>query len=468
MNQTGKYIVYLLFGLLTAAAFISSCTDANEPGDITPPKDKISLSISFQSEQQLRAENGLKANEGGEIDAGVYERESAVYSLAVFVFDGNKLDGSKFINRELKAGTEATDSSYVELDKITGIELTAGVRDVYIIANAPDAEDGGYFSNVTDFNSFKAKMEELSRQKIYGHDRGATTDPDGPPIGGVDPNDRFTNLVMSQSFKDLPLNSGAPKHYLGYTGGVPAGESGTLVNGYNPVELVRLMARVAIQKIEFELPDPLTIDGQSIDKDNYSYLLDGVFMINAKKQSSYFPEVVGFQSPAGSFGHGSNEGFDYLKTYTKIDNGNTYQKYLYIPLPFKEYDIKEDIDEQGYAPLWFYAFENNDSETSPTCLVIGVNYQYRDITNSGSIKAKKIYYPVVVNRNGATSAGHAFIKRNNQYGIKVKIKGLSEDYPDLKSVTVRAMNDLLDTEGIVEITEEVGSYLFPWTGNVYQ
>lgn len=464
MNQTGKYIVYLLFGLLTATAFISSCTDGNEQGGINPVKDKVSLSISFQSEQHLRAGNGLRANEGGEIDPDVFDRESTVYSLAVFVFDGNKLDGSKFIDRTIKAGTNSPDKAYKEITKIEEIELTAGVRDVYIIANAPDDKDG-HFNSVTDFDSFKAMMEELSKQEMYGHDRGGTTDPNDPPIGGVDPDDRFTNLVMTQSFKGLQLNSGAPKHYLGYTDGVPVGETGMLVNGTNPVELVRLVARVAIQKITFDLPATLTFD-PGILTSNYNHYVDTVFMINAKIVSSYFPEDNTFPNPGGSFGHGNTTGYNYLRSqFSNIPDGSTYTDYLYIPINFKDYDITG-----GHVPLWFYTFENKDSGSFPTGFVIGVKYQY---INPGEsvVKAKKVYYPVVVNVNGSTNgAGHNFIKRNNQYGIRVTIKKVGSymtDYSGLRSTALRAMN-ILSEEGVVEIEETVGPDLFPWTGNVYK
>lgn len=470
MKKNGKYIVYLLFGLFTAA-FISSCTDGNEPGDINPPKDKISLSISFQSEQHIGAENGLRANEGGEIDPEVFKRESKIYSLAVLVFkNGNELDGSKFISREIKDGTDPSDEDYKEIAEIKEIGLTAGIRDVYIIANAPD----GHFSSVTDLASFKAKMEALSNQGMYGPSNGGTTDPDGTPIGGEEPDDRFTNLVMSQSFTGLPLNSGAPVHYLGYmdNGGLPASDSpGTpLLRNGNPikVELVRLVARVAIQKIAFELPTSLTFDPETPTSD-YNHYVDTVFMINAKTVSSYFPEDNAFPDPVGSFGHGNTAGYNFLKGFPDIDiaDESSYTDYLYIPINFKDYDITGI-----HAPLWFYAFENKDSGTSPTAFVIGVKYQYLN-RGETEVKAKKVYYPVVINRAGGGEGDnhHQYIKRNNQYGIRVTIKGLGSyttDYTGLRSAAFRAMNNLSDMEGIMEIEETVGSDLFPWTGNVYK
>ncbi|OJV81682.1 MAG: hypothetical protein BGO34_09750 [Bacteroidia bacterium 44-10] len=460
MNQPGKYIIYLFLGLFTAAALMPSCTDGNGPDDLDRPADKVSLSISFQSEQQLKAENGVRANEGGEIDPDVYDRESAVYSLAVLVFDGDKLDGSKFIGREIKVGTDPADKDYETLEEITDISLTAGIRDVYIIANAPD----GHFNGVGNFDSFKVKMEDLSNQGMYGSSDGEPTDPNGTPIGGEEPDGRFANLVMSQSFTGLRLNSGAPKHYLGYSGltdpGVLLDEQGNAIK----VELVRLVARVAIQKIAFDLPSTLTFEQGGNPIEEFNHYVDTVFLLNAKTSSSYFPEDNRFTNPLGSFGYGNIPGYTYLKDKFSIPDG-TYADYLSIPINFPDYDITVH-----HAPLWFYAFENKDSESSPTAFVIGVKYQYINPGES-AVKTKKVYYPVVINReNPDKEADHDFIKRNNQYGIEVTIKGLGSymtDYP-FRSATLRSMSVLVDTERIMEIDETVGTDLFPWTGNIYK
>lgn len=460
MNQPGKNIVYLLLGLFTAAVFISSCTGRNEPDDFNPPADKVSLSISFNPAQQTRAGNGVRGTEIDEVS------ESKIYSLAVLVFKENgELDGKKFIVREPKS-TEGAQKreDYVELSEIKDIALTAGLRDVYIIANAPD----GHFSDVTNRTAFMAKVEELSAQKMYGQRESGTSG--DIPIGGVT-DDRFTNLVMTQSFTGLPINSGAEKHYLGYTGngGRPDGvTTGTpLLREGNPikVELVRLVARVAIQKIAFALPDTLTFD-TGHPTSIYNHYVDTVFLLNAKTVSSYFPGVDGFPNPADSFGHGNTIGYEFLKGKLSISYGSTYAEYLYKPINFPEYDITNN-----QIPLWFYAFENDDSETYPTAFVIGVKYQY---INPGEtdVKAKKVYYPVVVNANGGGTGGnqHYYIKRNNQYGIQVTIKGLGghmTDYSGSRSAALRAMNALSE-EGVLEIEETVGPNLFPWTGNVYK
>lgn len=469
MNQPGKYIVYLFFGLFAAVALMSACSDSHRPDDPGRPTDRISLSISFHAPQQTDSENGLRANEGGGIDKEVFKRESAVYSLAVLVFkDGsNELDGKKFIDRELVEITGTSYKDYRELDVIEGIEVTAGIRNVHIVANAPD----GHFNDVVDFSSFCAKVEELSNQGMYDHPVGGTAPPGDTPIGGEDPDDRFTNLVMSQSFTGLPLNSGIEKYFLGYTGNgdLPVGGNGMLLleNG-NPikVELVRLVARVAIQKITFNLPATMEFE-PGVKTTLHNHFVDTVFLLNAKRRSSYFPEDNAFVKPVDAFIHGNTPGYDFLKgKFSGIAEGSGYAGYLYIPIHFEEYDIKGN-----HAPLWFYAFENKDSGTSPTCFVIGVKYQYKQSAGD-VVKTKKVYYPVVVNANGSSyGADHDFIKRNNQYGIKVTIKGLGSymtDYPGLRSVPLQAVNTFSEEEGVLEIEETAGPNLFPWTGNVYK
>lgn len=479
MNQPGKYIAYLLFGLFIAAALMPSCTGGNGPDDFNHPAEKASLSISFHSSQQTRAANKPRANQGGEIDEDVFARESKIYSLAVLVFknESGELDGKKFIKREITDIAGANFKDYKELDEIKEIALTTGIRDVYIIANAPDSylNEGGILDNVTHIASFGQVIEELSEQGMYDHPVPGEPISGDTPIGGEEPDDRYTNLVMSQSFIGLSLDNGAEKHYLGYTGndgrpdgvttGIPLLKDGSPIK----VELVRLVARVAIQKITFNLPETLTFDTGS-PTDIYNQYVDTVFLLNAKAASSYFPEDNALLDPVGSFGHGNIPGYNFLKgKFSNIPAGSTYADYLYKPINFPEYDITEN-----QVPLWFYAFENGDSETSPTAFVIGVKFQYKNGPES-ELKKKKVYYPLVVNSSGGGTGDnyHTHIKRNNQYGIEVTIKGLGSyvtDYPDpaLKSVALPTMNVLSGMAGVMEIEETVGPNLFPWTGDVYK
>lgn len=456
MNKTGKYIAYQLFGLFTAIALLSACAEGNGPGDIDTPSDKHTLSITLNP-ATTKAGNGLRTNNYG-IGSDVIASESKVYSLAVFVFKhGSKeLDGHKIIERE-----DSVPGYYKEVHEITNIELTAGYRDVYIIANAPK----NYFNDVIsgDLDDLRAKMEELENQKMHIVDDG--TNPD-EPIGGETPATGYTNLVMTQSFLNLPLNSGAANHYLGYAGnGYPSGVNTgqpLLDNANNPikVELVRLVARVAIQKIEFDLPTSLTFGATTTS--NFNQYVDTVFLVNAKTQSSYFPEEAGFDGST-AFGQGNTTGYDFLvgKTTFGIASSSSYAEYLYKPIAnVPSYNI-----ENNHTPLWFYSFENKDSAASPTALVIGVVFQYLDA--SSTLKVLKAYYPVIINEIGSNnSADHNYIKRNYQYGINVKIKGLGTLYTDYPGT--RSAFTANDMSGILEIEETVGTDLFPWTGNIYK
>ncbi|WP_418893013.1 fimbrial protein [Limibacterium fermenti] len=464
MNKTGKYIAYLFFSLFTFLAFMASCTAENEPEKLISPGDKISLSISFHSAQQTKTQNGLR---GTEIDL---EGEKKIYSLAVFIFKSgtNELDGKKIINRELSgAADDQNRKDYKEVSEMKDIELTAGMRDIYIIANAPD----NHFDGVNNWTSFTTSTELLGEQKTYGSkiDDGTSGE---TPIGGEVPEEKYTNLVMTQSFKNLPLNSGAEKHYLGYTenGGIPSADSpGTpLLDGDKKpikVELVRLVARVAIQKISFNLPKSYEFETGK-PTSNFNHYIDGVFMLNAKNISSYFPDE--FSTSDGNFGQGNTEGYNFLvdKT-TNISANAVLADYLYKPLSFPEYDI---INNQ--VPLWFYAFENNQSENYPTGFVIGVKYQYIN-PNETDIQELKAYYLLSINREGIKNGkGHDFIKRNNQYGLNVTIKGVGNLIAgySTKSASLRTADILSAQEdaGVLEIEETVGPNLFPWTGDIYK
>ncbi|HBG41779.1 MAG TPA: hypothetical protein DDW85_10300 [Porphyromonadaceae bacterium] len=457
MNKTGKYIAYLFFSLFTFLAFMASCTAENEPEKLISPGDKISLSISFHSAQQTKTQNGLRANEGGEIGEDVFARESKIYSLAVLIFEnsGDKLAGYKFIDRTIKTDGLG-DKDYNLLTEIKEITLTAGKRDVYIIANAPDKT----FSRDETRTSFQEKLESLANQKVYAP--GVQANEEESPIGGVEPAVTHTNLVMSQSFPGLDL-TGAKKHYLGYG----SNEHSDGITLTDPVKLVRLVARVAIQKISFALPTEVAFES-GIKTQKYNHYIDTVFLINAKTASSYFPRETNFPVVTAPFGHGSYWWYKFFKDNKLTAPDAQFADYLSIPINFSSYDI-----ENNQVPLWFYTFENSDSETYPTAFIIGVKYQY---INPGEsvVKVKKAYYPVVINSNGGGPEDnkHRYIKRNNQYGLKVTIKGVGNLIAGyITKSALSRMTDILSAQeesGVLEVEETVGSNLFPWGGDVYK
>ncbi|HBX44269.1 MAG TPA: hypothetical protein DEG28_00030, partial [Porphyromonadaceae bacterium] len=67
---------------------------------------------------------------------------------------------------------------------------------------------------------------------------------------------------------------------------------------------------------------------------------------------------------------------------------------------------------------------------------------------------------------------HDFIKRNNQYGLNVTIKGVGNLIAgySTKSASLRTADILSAQEdaGVLEIEETVGPNLFPWTGDIYK
>ncbi|MFV0419700.1 MAG: fimbrial protein [Dysgonomonas sp.] len=446
---------------ILAVGFVCSCS-----GDDTLPgtgevidENKIEFSISF-NESEFDKEKS-----SGNIDNSS-NTEKQIYSLDVFIFrsqgeyEAGKRDGSKSISRTVINGNE-----YKTIDEIKSIALTAGKRDVYVVANAPT----NHFNGVNNINDFLAKFEDLQTQGLFDHPGTVTPSPSEPPIGGIDPSDLKTSLTMCNFIKNVSFDNQYQQHYLGYTtnGGRPPSvpsNQGNPVNGTNPFEVERLVARVAIQKIEFDFPTGgLLFESGSAKVTNFTHHIDSVFMMNVKTKS-WFPAGVP-NALTDNYGHGCDTGYKFLKNgkIANLNPSSQLKTYLTEPIFTQSYDITNIAPTD--TPLWYYVFENGESNLYPTFFVIGVRYNFESTRNPGVIKTVKCYYPVVVNApDTGKTADHDYIKRNYQYGIRVIIKGLGTVYGNNPSELKSAQTGDLP----IEVNETVGRNLFPWTGNIYK
>lgn len=401
-------------------------------------------------------EGGLKSSGNPELDA-----EKKIYSLEVLIFksDGGERDGYGNVIREIVTVTgQAYDKEYKEIDEIKGVGLTAGKRDIYVIANAPDK----YFEDADTYQKFLKKYERLSTQGRYPH-LGSIPNPDDDlPIGGINPSNLKTNLTMCGLMKNVQFNNLYDQHYLGYTenNGRPSGvTTGFPLNGTNKFYVERLVARVAIKKIEFGFPaEGLLFESGYNKVTDYTYQIDSVFMMNAKTTSKI--EAGSQLEFKEEFGHGCDLGYSFLNKPSYINNlypQSKYTDFLVEAITTPNYDIIVNA-----TPLWFYTFENTDSQY-PTYLVIGVRYNFKSLKD-GVLKTVKSYYPVEVNRPDANKlADHDYIKRNYQYQITARIKGLGSMYGN-NPVLLKSQTNDQD----IEISETVGQNLFPWTGDTYR
>jgi hypothetical protein len=451
-----KKHTYLLMCIL-AGALMYSCSGDESP-TLEGLKQETSLSILLNAPQQG------KEKSSGNPDLSA---ESKIYSLEVLVFksegesEEGKLDGYGYVARQTKNVTgQIYDKEYIEINEIKDITVTAGTRDIYVIANAPDK----YFSSVTNSQDFLKKYEDLSTQGRYPYPGTTTPNADEDiPIGGINPSNLKMNLTMCNYKKNVSLNNLYDHQYLGYTtnngrpDGVDPGQ-GWLLDGSNPFYIERLAARIAIRKIEFDLPASLPFEGVSYPSNDYTFQIDSVFMLNTKTTSKFAVDSqIGF---AEKFGHGCQTGYSFLNNSARIYNLNQDSEpasYLLEAITATSYDISTNA-----TPLWFYAFEN-ESGSYPTYLVIGVRYNFKS-SKDNSLNTLKCYYPVIVNQPKAgKSADHDYVKRNYQYQIAATIKGLGSMYGN-----PAALKNGLATDSEVEITETVGRNLFPWTGDVYK
>jgi hypothetical protein len=457
-NINIRKIRTLLLMSMLSICFLSSCSKDDDVSGYKEEDKRIQLAISLNAHEE-----GTEIPDNRSTGDPSHPDESKIYSLEVLIFksDDGTLDGYKSIPRTIvNVAGQNYDKEYKEIDEIKGISLTAGKRDIYVVANAADNS----FQNITNLTAFKASFESLSKQGLYAHPGVTTPNPNDDPIGGQKPSDLKTNLTMFSSMKNIQFSNQDTQHYLGYTSnnGRPTGVStGKVINGTNPFIVERLVARVALLKAKFDLPTSMVFE-TGFPTSVYTYQLDSVFLVNTKLSSRYQNETT--NSLAGSFGHGSKLGFNYLRLQmpTSITAANQYTNYLAEPVSTRDYDITVND-----SPIWFYLFENSESSQYPTYMVIGARFNFRS-TKDGKLKTVKCYYPVIINRNGTTSgAGHNFIRRNYQYGLNVTIKGLGNIYSSAGIEDLRSVNYPLQDSSI-EVKEVVAQNLFPWNGNVYK
>ncbi|MFC4673763.1 fimbrial protein [Dysgonomonas termitidis] len=447
--------------LLGIMGFVCSCSGDSvfiDEGGNTDTEKKIFLSMALNSDVDMNEKSV------GNIDDPGFE--SQIYRLDVLIFksageyEAGKVDGHDSVPRTIINGNE-----YKAIDEIKGIRLTAGKRDIYVIANAPD----GCFASVQNLTQFLQKYENLSTQGLFPHPGPVAPDPDdNPPIGGINPSDLKTNLTMCHYEENVEFVNTKEQHYLGYTSnngrpGDVASDHGHALFGASPFLLERLVARVAIQKIAFDLDANMEFE-QGHPTGNYTYHIDSVFMMNVKT-ASWFPAESG-NVLSGKFGHGCNTGYQFLNSPALVSNLNPASQltnYLTEPIFTQKYDITSDVTAND-TPLWYYVFENDESTLYPTYFVIGVRYNFESTKDAGVIKTVKCYYPVIVNAPAPGKTTHDYIKRNYQYGIKATIKGLGTVYGNNAALLKSAQSP--DTA--IEIDETIGKNLFPWVGNTYQ
>lgn len=443
MNKRIKFLNAILAALILSVT-IYSCSSEHAEGDINEEGKKIRLSISLNENS---GENNLRLT--GDPNSA---EEAKIHRLDVLVF---KVDGGE------RNGYKAQETAN-EVE-VKDIEITAGDRHVYVVANAPV----GYFDNVMTLNAFKSAMEDLSTQGQFPASGGSA---EGDlPIGGEKPFEGKTNLTMC-GYKEITCSKTAERQYLGYTTptGIPPGGSGYAPLGSESFLVERLVARVAFKKITFQLPSELTFEAGYPKTDEYEYALDSIFLMNVKTKS-YF--ASGNTPLAGYWGHGNKDGYLFLQSkLSDVSLGSVLTSNLEEPINSPSYDIGT---ASKHSPLWFYVFENEDS-LSPTYFVISVRYDFisKTPTDFGKAKTVKYYYPVVVNGNGiANGKPHNYIKRNHQYGISAIIKSLGSlsDENTIEELSFRsAAIQNGASSSVIEVQETVGENLFPWTGNVYK
>ena len=458
-----QYLAEYLSTLVLLIILLPSCSsdEPNESNIITNERIKLSISFTPNSEKNQTRSVGTPD-----------ESESKIYHLMVFIFNSSTGERDGF--------EEA--SSQTAITEIKEIGFTAGTRDVYVIAN-PTLAAIAALSSVQTYEDFK----KIENSYIELYEQGGTIDgdPDGQgPIGGIEGDDNI-KLTMIGKKLNFAFDNTVENHQWGYgTGEVP------------DFELERLVARVAVQKItlDFDHRDlALENDGSSITGDNYSVLIENVFLLNVQDYTSPFGLAKDFLLNMNT---GTDMGIDLMHAFASqpdnvdftfntigylMGNLGNFSPYHHVPsngkedILFASLNLGRDYDIEGSdSPVWFYAFENYVSQDYPTTLIVTLRFNFRSILNPGVIKTSLAYYPVIINANGIANgiangvADHNYLKPNNQYGLKITIKNLSPLYNKENIAPVGKKSVKVLDNDYIQIEESVGSNLFPWTGDIYK
>ncbi len=473
--------------LLFAGSLFCACDDIIAPNIPDPDEEKpIAGYLSLQASLPQLSTRAT----GTEIEDG-----EGIYNMGVYVFDkSGLLIGQKFEGRkQVSAVDRKYEKAYQEQSgEMTGIEVTSGQRDVYIVANVTDEEvfkneNNSYFSTKSGFSQLFEKLSFQGEYQVREANQGKYT-PASPenPNSGYDLPDWEDHLTMFIAYEGLLFDEPHPKpatgeilqYYMGYDNYVnnttniikKAVLKKESLSELNTIELKRLVARVAIKNITFELNDPVTGNTElAFDGDektaNYEFELDSVFLLNVPAKSAV-SDLSNLQ--IFDLNHGSEKVFS-------LFNGNDLFG-LYIESQFDEsldlyagivannegnYDISDPQAGEGRlknTPLWFYVFENKGlSNQYPICFVISVKFRYK--YTAGALKEKIYYYPVVI-KDGQDNY---LIERNMQYELNITIRGLAPE----KGVIAGIETVIPASINYLDVTTRKGENLFPWVGNTY-
>lgn len=479
---TRKFISKTLALILLAGIFHACSKSDIQPGggDSSDQDVPVELSLALNDESPAGRASENPNDEIGQI-----------YSIEVFIFKPTgELDGHKFIAPQVVSVSQGEGKYYdkeydtVE-DEIKNIRLTAGKRDVYVIANPPLASMSATSSRLYDAlvtaapagdpGKHQGSYEEFKKQIISLEDQGYLAaagnrfgNPEGSPIGGQDPTGLQTYLTMIGSELNLQFDNKCTHHFLGYNNSNGSPNNRPLVSGEKalttnkPFYVERQVARVLLKKVEFPTA-PMVFEDQAAAVSGYNATLESVQMLNVQTQVR-----CDGASFAGAYKHGWQQGYDFIKTKPiQVPNVQTSQLFdpalpkskLFEKLESWQYDVEGTPNS---SPIWFYVLENT---ATPTYLVLGVKYNFQS-KKDDTMKSTLCYYPVVVNSAG--TGQNAGVRKNYQYGITIKINKLSDIYDEDAHIgpAVRTGSHN-DWDEVMTVEQEIGRNLFPWTGNKY-
>ena len=411
--------------MLIVCAFFS-CSDNDEPVNlsITPVVPDATLSLAVQTDGRVKTKGGF-ITDGEKVGDVTWDFQVKNLTLVIFNNDSKSLSGVSGV--PVGAITSVITQNYTgatitDTPVIKETDVVSGNSFLLLLANLPATVIEQLTASGNSLNPGERKTIEQVLQM--------TTD--------LDIENSTNGLTMSSEL--IPVTIGTGINYVGFGAKgatINAGQAneGIEIHGENPVDLIRRVAAIQLEKIE--LP---TVTGEIYQ--SVKFEPKEVFVANVKstagigsagdvtieqtaEKADYYLAPEKYAAETGSLKHGaSTAGDNLLETLSgELTVNNT----MNIDLP----PCYVYPNQRGEAT--FAVTTEIPNPKNYTLLVVKGDYTY-SIGGKEETERNR-YYAVIVNDNslGGTITGdgehNVRVKRNTKYSVTLQVLGTGSDKP---------------------------------------
>lgn len=407
-----------------------SCSDNDEPVNlsITPVVPDATLSLAVQTDGRVKTKGGF-IEDGTKVNDVAWDFQVKNLTLVIFNNDGNGANTQSGVPvgtiasvvTQPYSGTAITAAPIVEK-----ADVVSGDAHLLLLANLPQSVIDQLTASGNSLNPSERKTIEQVLQMTT--DLGIENSTNG--------------LTMSSEL--IPVTIGTGINYVGFGEknaiiNIGQANEGTEIYGPKPVDLIRRVAAIELEKIELptvtgEIYQSVKFEPKEVFVANVKSTAGigsaaGVTIEQTAEAANYYLAPAKYISAEGSLKHGtSTADNNLLKDMTGTLNVT---ETMNITLP----PCYVYPNQEGEAA--FAATTEIPNPKNYTLLVVKGDYTYRlinDPTNT-PVKEENRYYAVIVNDNslGGTFTGegeyNVRVKRNTKYSVTLQVLGTGSDKP---------------------------------------